>query len=363
MKINIIIPTRNPSESLFELFNSFIKMGDIIGRVFLINDSPQVESKIIDKLISKFSSNYRIVVVDKKVVESLNIPLKLGPSYWNLGGARNVGLFFSLAFSDKSTFSCFFDDDIIIESVGDLIEYNLKFGKINISGCPDLSRLEWLELYLKYKSGFNVLENPYIEELYSQLSGSVSSLILRYTDLIDEKESNISNISQREELSGGAFICTNQYLGEFFFSNWFDEDWLFFDLIRKNFNTTSNFTGLIVKHNSRKKEILSQESLRFEEVGKIITNTIKYKSPNISLSESLFNEIQKRKIILNKIINKYLTLEGCSDIVISLNNLLTFLSDLNVLELINKIEEYNRLNTSLRYSREEIITKIRQKFL
>ncbi|HII16251.1 MAG TPA: glycosyltransferase family 2 protein [Nanoarchaeota archaeon] len=312
MRLNIIIPTRNGAPKLAALLKSLKKIEQDINVIIVVDDSTKkMQNRAIKKLCRKFG---KIVLVDNEKLNLLNFPkkssiLRLGTNKWNLGNARNIGILYSLAFSDTNAYTVFLDDDmVVLKGAGKHIKDRI-LGRINIIGAPDLSKLEWLQLYLKYKEPQWKSYNDYIEAVYNKLKHKSIALISEYTNLSSYQTKKSIKFPQRSELSGGAFICSNNILPLAFFPNWFDEDWLWFYSIRESAGIKIKGTSLVVLHNSSKKEILDLNSLIFEEDGKIMTNSLK-KSPDINkLKDKVIKEIYHRKALVSNILSAFNSLE------------------------------------------------------
>ena len=113
MKLNIIIPTRNPKRNQCN-FLHILKSNLPLNKLIIINDSTN-ENPILKKEIKEVSD--KIIIIDNIFLNRAKIPLTLGPKSWNLGMARNIGMLISLFYSDKDTKTCFFDDDVFLKKI------------------------------------------------------------------------------------------------------------------------------------------------------------------------------------------------------------------------------------------------------
>ncbi len=358
MKFNIVIPTRNPEKgnNNFEfILNSNIPLNKLI----IIDDSTiNASSTMLKKLA--LNHKERIVLLSKSNIKKTKIPLKLGVSKWNLGNARSLGMLASLAYSEGSNATIFFDDDIYpIEETFKFMKNRLKenyLGKINIQGSPDLSRLEWIELYLKIKSPESEIRNDYIEEIYKLCKHKTENIIKNYTDLLPEFKDEVVLFPQREELSGGAFFCCNSLLERGLFSNWFDEDWLWFENCRKTYNARVINSGFKIFHKSKIKSILIRKQLIFEEKGKIMTALLKDYS-SINLRDKIEEIISKRVRLINKIYDDFDNLNNKNSldrkIIKELIDLSLKVKNIDRKDLLKKIKEFKEKNEL--YLNNEII--------
>ena len=366
MKLNIIIPTRNPKLDKFNLL-SIISQDIPVNKIIIINDSTNKKLDLyLKKIISK--NLRKIILVDNKFLTKSNIPLKLGTPKWNLGVARNVGILISLSYSNLNTKTLFIDDDIFFKEISrkdfnKVLKENNLLGKIFIEGCPDLSRLEWIELYLKIKSPFKKVQNNYIEKIYQYLGRNSVYLIKKYTTLLSGTSDFISQIPQRNELSGGAFLCSKSVLETSFFSNWFDEDWLWFDKCRVLKKPKEVYSGIKVLHNSKRKKILVLDNLVSEEYGKILTNSLKSKKQK-NILEIVKESIIYRKNTIKVILFSFKSLKDKDKfdrkIIKNLEKLLSWLEKIKVSKLISDIRDHKELNKKLLKNKEFYLRNIRE---
>ncbi len=283
MTLNIVITSRNKPSNVKRLLKSFSDTRQYADNIIIIDDSTKQEFS--DEL-SNVANSYidlNTVVVDKEAVEKLREDseleetLKLGVPEWNLANGRNIGMLFSYAFADGNGQTMFLDDDMTFpyELNNDPPEGNIKLKQIGLQGCPDLSRLEWVQLYVKTRNPENASLSKYVEKLYQQTQDRSSLVISTYTDLILPQEGQLPSLLARDELSGGAYICSTNVLKLSSFPSWFDEDWFWFDRIRRITETRHGNAGITIQHNSDRKKILDNKWFEFEEEGKILTEVLK----------------------------------------------------------------------------------------
>jgi len=312
MTLNIVITTRNKPKNVEKLLNSFSNSGQYADNIILVDDSTQKNhSNNLDDVVESYSSsNTKIVdretIVALRKVSELNDILKLGVPEWNLANGRNIGMLFSYALSGAQGYTTFLDDDMTFP-FGLNVKQNPKYllQEIGLQGCPDLSRLEWIQFFVEDRGGLSV--SDYVHRLYGHTNVSSELLLANYTDLVPirNEEKQLPDLLQRQELSGGAFICSNKVMSISAFPSWFDEDWCWFHTIRVTFNTTSHYSGFDIQHNSDRKAVLNGEALWFEEQGKIMTEALKeYVSSNITIDEALRGQhkqaVNKVKAILKQ---------------------------------------------------------------
>jgi hypothetical protein len=230
-----------------------------------------------------------------KGASQLSEIIKLGVPEWNLANGRNIGMLFSYALSGAEGYSVFLDDDMTFPFGLDINPSSTTLlQQIGLQGCPDLSRLEWIQFFVKYGGGFSV--SDYVHRLYGHTNVSAELLLAAYTDLVpnQDREKELPDLLQRQELSGGAFICSNQVMPISAFPSWFDEDWYWFHKIRATSDTITHYSGFDIQHNSDRKTILNEDALWFEEQGKIMTEAFKeYVSSCTTIDEALRKQHKK----------------------------------------------------------------------
>ncbi|MHA1797432.1 MAG: glycosyltransferase family 2 protein [Candidatus Helarchaeota archaeon] len=295
MKPNIVITSRNKPENINRLLSSFSRTRQSVENIIIIDDST---TKVYQERVKKVCKTYkdlpcRIVssdiLAEVKIDSKLSEIIKLGVPEWNLANGRNIGLLFSYALSEAEGYTIFLDDDITFP-FGLNVKQNPKYllQQIGLQGCPDFSRLEWIQFYIEERGKRSI--SDYVHKLYKHTIVSSKLLLATYTDLVPARddEEKLPDLLQRQELSGGAFICSNKVMPISAFPSWFDEDWYWFHKIRITTNTTMHYSGFDVQHNSDRKVILNGTALWFEEQGKIMTEALKnYESSNITIDEAL----------------------------------------------------------------------------
>ncbi|PIN81303.1 hypothetical protein COV11_02240 [Candidatus Woesearchaeota archaeon CG10_big_fil_rev_8_21_14_0_10_30_7] len=367
MKFNIVIPTRNPKKGSNN-FEFILNSNIALNKLIIIDDSTnKSSSKMLEELSLKYKP--KIILLNKNILKKINVPFKLGSYNWNLGNARSLGMMTSLAYSECSEATIFFDDDIYPTKQTIKIEKNCMrkhyLGKINIQGSPDLSRLEWIELYLKVRSPNSKVENIHINRIYYSCKKKSKNLIEKYTDLLPELNEDKITVPQRNELSGGAFLCDNKLLKFMLFSNWFDEDWLWFESCRKTQDAKMINLRFKVFHNSKIKQILIKKKLLFEENGKIMTTLLKNNQP-INQKNELEDIIDQRVRLINKILQHFLKInnKNYSDkkIIKELEKLSIELKNINRTTILKKINNFKGIN-ELYLKNKKVYLKNLKKFL
>ena len=374
MKLNIIIPTRDRASKVNDLISSFKRLNKQINCVFIVDDSTKKsQSKQLQQIYKK--SKQKIMLINNKKIAKLKskVNIKLGNKKWNLGSARTVGVLYSLALSNGSTHTMFFDDDMVIEKnkAKQVKIINKNFlGRIDLFGSPDLSRLEWLELYLKVKDPSKRSENDYIEEIYKRIRRKSRFLLDNYTNLNGSSKAqlNKAKIPQRRELSGGAFICSNDVISTNFFPNWSDSDWYWFNSTRKSNILKNSPSGMNVTHNGLRKDIININNLKFEERGKILTRVLKglkrnkEDSPKIKLK--LSQEIFKRKKIISEIIESFEHLknkeEKDKEIITKIKQLRKYVDNINEKDCEKKLKNFLKQSKYLKNNLGGIIRSIKR---
>lgn len=321
MDLNIVISTQDRTLKVQRLLSS-LEEADIT-RVIIVCDS--------ENQMMKLQSRLNLIVVGQHKLEELK--KKIGndkvlcwvKESYNLGGKRSIGALYSYSFSGTNGYTLFLDDDMVFDG------FRFKprqehLMRLNLKGCPDLSRLEWLQLHNGYKEG-------YIGKMLQALEGKERHLISKYTDLLAGCGSDIE-FPQRNELSGGAFACHNSILHVSKFPNWFDEDWYWFYKIRTIKKLAINNSGLHAYHDSSMKDIFNEEKLMFEEDGKILTGAMKMSGDITSIRKCR----QDRVEILTKMKQK------TPEVIEPLKRLINYLLAKDVMEYVNEIEHFKTIN-------------------
>ncbi len=340
MVINAVIPTRNNYAGVNDLAESLLKIKQRFDNLIVVDDSTDGQaSRQLRAVCDSFEYlNFKVVgnpeLEKLKMSKSVGLEgiLVLGTPKWNLANARNIGMLYSYALSGARGFTVFLDDDMIAPRTFKLDETLLKsrkqvLGQIGIRGSPDLSRLEWVEYYLKISAPHLPANSDYVNHLFSMLNGSSEAVLSSFTDLAQEKKAapvQRSFVPSREELSGGAFVCSNALISVSLFPSWFDEDWFWFEMARYETGITQKDAGAVLYHNASKKKILMPAALEFEEDGKLLTNAAKdyckraeyqKRTGRVSSLNGLIETHKQKRIallknILEKTINSYTSCGG-----------------------------------------------------
>jgi len=317
MNFNIIIPTRDRPNNIIKIIKNIGDLNLSPEYIIIIDDSRNEMNSIhLEKIINS-SKKIRIKLLNKKNVNHLFKNKKtsyigLGKRGHNLGNARNLGLIYSFVLSGYNVINLLIDDDMELnESIKHILDINPKntLAKIELGGSPDLSRLEWIQFFLKSNKPSILIKNSYINKLVKVLDKRSFLLLNKYTDLkipSIKKNLDIIRIPQREELSGGCCVFSSNLILLDLFPNWFDEDWCLFDKLRRNHHVKIIKSKINVCHNSLKKNILNLDLMLFEERGKILTNALKkmnlLRIKKFDTKKLLILEIMERIEIINSVI-------------------------------------------------------------
>ena len=152
----------------------------------------------------------------------------------------------------------------------------------------------------------------------------------------------------RNELSGGAFIVSTSIFKSCSFPSWFDEDWFWFDKIRTIASTNQDNTNIKILHNSDKKVILDLDCLKFEEDGKILTNSLK--NGNKAIQESVNKQIDFVLYKLNYIQETLWNIKSKNGtderIQYHLKQLYEYIKNKNASYYISEIDKFNYFNNN-----------------
>ena len=356
MKPNIVITSRNRPENIDRLLSSFSDTQQPDENIIIIDDSTTKGYKDKVKGVCKTHENLSCKIVSSDILPEINrsSPLstiiKLGVPEWNLANGRNIGMLFSYALSGAEGYTMFLDDDMTFPFGLD-VKQNPKdlLQQIGLQGCPDLSRLEWAQFFVEDRGGKSV--SDYVHRLYGHTNVSSELLLATYTDLVSNQDGRkeLPDLLQRKELSGGAFICSNQVMPISAFPSWFDEDWYWFHTVRESTNTTSHYSGFDIQHNSDRKTVLNGSALWFEEQGKIMTEALKeYVSSDITIDEALRRQhkqaVDKVKAILEQ--SRHIRFKGNieQETYKHLFELSEKLRDDSPARYVSKITDFQRIN-------------------
>jgi LmbE family N-acetylglucosaminyl deacetylase len=373
----ILIVTRNNPSKLKNLlysvnYNQFLSDANIC----IIDDSNINKDIVENKKIVQDLKNNKILLINKdtwgyiKLILSKKVKikryqfilkdLKLGEKYWNTHNTRNIGQIICSLF--------YRDNNIILSLDGDMIipkKFYFNKNKVNtplgivLSGCPDLSRLEWIKLYIRYIAKWQYKKNlngnrEYSSFLIDKLSESDTRYILsNYSTLLNDKITLDKKIflPTREELNNGAYLTNLENITKTMYPSWFDSDWFCFQRLRKQIYYPVKFNNSEIIHDSSKKNPLDKKLLIFEEIGKIITTVLQDQCCGyIPNKTELLKEIKRREKIINNEIMLLKTLKSnldnnreiikISKIIISLQELIKSIKSINLQELINQIKKY-----------------------
>jgi hypothetical protein len=237
----------------------------------------------LTELSQKEWESLQTSAVSKKSNEQLRhwmSKMRLGQTGWNVHSARNIGMIAAALLYQDVSHVLNFDSDIVVPPGFRLKAERLpSFSCCQISGCPDLSRLEWIELFCCTNARgprfLNRDADNYVGRLISQNeSSALEALLKQFTDLFPDDftpvaEQQFVKIPQREEYYGACYLLSVDRFWKSPVPPWFDNDWSFFSSIRMN-KEIIEFLPICVEHAASRKTILCQESLRHEEYGKLL---------------------------------------------------------------------------------------------
>ncbi len=237
----------------------------------------------LTELSQKKWENLQKTVPSKKCNERLRrwmSKMRLGRASWNVHSARNIGMIATALLYRDVSHVLNFDSDVVVPPGFELKAERLpSFSCCQISGCPDLSRLEWIELFCRTISKGPGLADKdadnYVGRLISQNDPSaLKGLLKRFTDLFPDDRTpvakrNFAKIPQREEYYGACYLLSVDRFWQSPVPSWFDNDWSFFSSIRTN-EEIVEFLPVRVGHAASRKTILCPECLRHEEYGKLL---------------------------------------------------------------------------------------------
>lgn len=280
--------TRNAPNKLDGLLTSIWRNQTMKGVPILVVDDSSPESRENHRVVS-WHRNLDITHVGSQEWEKykamilLSVKsnfirwLKLWRERWNTPDVRNICQVLAITVLKKAKRILYFDDDIHVDNLH--LSTNLLSSGIQgipIMGCPDLSRFEWIQLYLRFSAEKNniqyVGESQYADELMLEYGPSIVwELIRRYTDLdlgsVEVySESDIPEfIPSREEISGGAYVNSRENLGVWTFPTFYNEDWCYAHMIKTHTSVGNIFYPHGVMHNSSIKSVLDSRRLLAEE--------------------------------------------------------------------------------------------------
>ena len=346
----IIIHTKNRSwtfRKTIESISRFYSKDDSVT-VIVVDDSSCKISQAENKKILLESNLLKVWYVDsdrwqevKRLAafyffedeNALLDKISLGEPAWNTHNTRNIGKLL-LVSTKIADISLFLDDDMVLlkklKLPFDFDKSQVPVWGLKLSGCPDLTRLEWVQLYLASHQKHlyipnktdKTLDAEYIDCLISELSmEKIYELVIQYTDFsINNKATtkktliNSDKLPQRLRISGGAYICRVDDADVSSFPMWYNEDWNWFDMIIRKYNRDQQFNFKLanpvflddyIVHNADKKKVLDLDLMLFEEHGKICLKLSKCLAENLELKEEDYSMIlQERVEELNSILNQ-----------------------------------------------------------
>lgn len=301
--------------------------------------------------------------------KKLLLKINLGKHAWDISEAKNVSFIISLLLARRNEFCIKLDHDIIIPASFSLPREHGTLLGINFSGCPDLSRLEWIQLYLKTLSNRDddrIRTECYVDQCIHHLGRRrILAIINKYTELlavpVKQKRNQFCIFLHRSELSWGAFVSSIVNFTKTMSPPWYEEDWFWFQSLRKG---KPVFTDRSVIHNANRKRVLAMADLQREEVGKILTHPLR-ESNKLTLN-ILKSYLRYRLILLEE------TIDLCSlvydqnnleagihdqirKIATHLQKLHRFVSRIDLEKLFNKYHEFKINETIWRNNANKLI--------
>jgi len=368
-KFSFLIPARDNSTKLSNLIISIKKNQQMKNANFyIIDDSTILEERVKNRNLVLNLKENRVMYVDKERWDSIkkiiskelkgkfSVALRkmnLGTKSWNTHNTRNIGQVICALFCDPKEYIISLDEDMVLPK-GFHLSIESELEGILLMGCPDLSRLEWIQLYgllLSEKLQIKVSDFGYTSRLTRKLGNDfIKGVLCRYTNFIEEIPASSVKFPPREEMNNGSFVTLAENISLLKYPSWFDSDWFWFQRIRKGKDYSVKFNRSFVIHDSSRKEVLNQKMLEFEEIGKIITILLKTRSKGEIPSDlEIRKEVKKREKLLNltlDLFNEVLLFSNQVDqgkiktIMSSINNLLFFLDKIREPDIIKTIQNY-----------------------
>ena len=374
VKYILLIITKNSPDKLKNILTS-IKNNKFLSKseILLIDNSNRKDSEAKNrKLISNMNEN-KIIYVDKtcwrlikkslcRNIERANLrtildEIELGKNSWDIHHARNAAAIICSALYKESDVIISLDDDMFLSKNFFIPSIKIDYPRgLLLKGSPDLSRLEWMRLYA-FLVGEKASNQKNKQDYVFLLTRTFSKIFLKmligtYTDILkSEKLKNLLVFPKREELNAGSFFSSVKYIARELYPSWFDNDWFWFERVRKKNKHPLVFENSHVTHLASKKNIFDKKSLRFEEIGKIITTTMK-KQNGVLNNEEIRLKIFERKKIIESEIKLFDTLrlktknnndeKIISKIILHLKFLALCVDSINPKSLINQITTYEK---------------------
>lgn len=369
-KLTILIILKNDSKRFENLLVSIKNNKSLANsKIIVIDDSNNQKSiqkneRIIDRnpeeilyINKEVWDQFKTDLIKRLSQENLKKLLekiKLGVDSWNVHNVRNIGQIICNTVCDNNQTILSLDGDMLIPT-------KLKVNKDRVSkpkslllmGSPDLSRLEWIRLFISLNSSFD--KRDYNSLLFRKMGPKHLKFVMKqYTDLPNRDGSHyhINQIyPKREEMNNGANLNSLQNHSHSMYPPWFDSDWFWFQRLRKKIKKAPCFTKSSIIHNSYKKHILVSRMLEFEEEGKIITTILENKKIGVLLTrEEINTEINRRIALLNEDLRKLKIIKLSKNLLhpieIVLEDLINYLKNINIRKIIKQINSYEK-NDSL----------------
>ncbi len=382
-KVLLAILTKNNPHFLHRLLNSIYQHPELRQCPILIVDDSRDPHLIQENnlMVKKFDlspvivNRYdwdkikRSIVLDNSSLDFasklLMQRLTLGIPRFNTFNARNItSIVVKLYFSKYNYVFCL-DNDIIFPQ--NFILRNPKDAHligVKVTGSPDLSRFEWIRLYLLYlkkKYGMSIKDKRafYVKVLIQSLSLShIQYLIHTYTDLY----ANSSNIMRFlitypipvREFNTGSFFTSSKLLLKSMFPPYYGEDFLWLNFVRRSRIRQYFFSKPII-HAAERKHISDAQKILFEEEGHLLNLITKSKYIESSIKngaaqKAFFwkNKINQDLLLLayklRKITTEAKEMQQLEVLIEVLTKLINFVEKSNISDFTKKINEIKENN-------------------
>ncbi|OGC49704.1 hypothetical protein A2716_00015 [candidate division WWE3 bacterium RIFCSPHIGHO2_01_FULL_40_23] len=350
----IIIITKNNKNELKSLLKS-IKQNDTLKMypIVIIDDSENKVNQLSVKKVVDAQNFLNITVINKEnwnrikkqllknlqnvdervVINSLN----LGRHLFNTFSTLNVGILIALTSYDKLQNVLILDSDIVIPKDFDISKLHPKYlYGFTIRGSPDLSRIQWISLYIKYLfKKYNLpikLSTRTIVDLMARKLKvyEMEIIISRYTDFYVYKGPHIlkKDLDIKFPTRGidtNVMLIPKKLLRRCLFPRWWGQQFAWFHKLRLEL-TDIRFSTKVLIHHARQKQILDP-ILNYELQGSILTEMYK-KNVNFYNEDMVKKETQEQISVLNKLV-KLITKIKTSSLLIGelreLNNIQSYL--------------------------------------
>ncbi len=284
--------------------------------------------------------------------------LRLGMPGWNVANARNIGLLLLHALYPGAA-SLSLDSDMILPA-SLMVPKSSSCYSFTLEGGVDLSRLEWIGVYLRYLArllGRRVNEAAwYGTSLLGALSlEELAAVIQSFSRFPVEANALDAPLTLalpcREENHGGCYVLPPELARVIPFPSWYDNDWFFFRTLRQG-KRFVRFDEQVVCHASGPKDVLHLDCLCDEERGKILTKLWDFERGTCDYSDSNVESIRaSRRGIIERELRLLDSLERdwgdrfpvpFREVRNALDSLSAWLTTLETPQLVSAVIEYQR---------------------